>query len=77
MMNFTRGCVAVFVGGVMVASATLAESQGVPQGAPADSSAARGASPPATDAHSRSPHARVRHGDQRYGAARRRGAAGR
>jgi iron(III)-enterobactin esterase len=44
MMNLTRGCVAVFVGGAMVASATLAESQGAPQSAPAT------AAPPAAQA---------------------------
>ena len=40
MMSLTRWRVAVFVGGVVVASAALAESQGVPQGVP----------PPATQA---------------------------
>ena len=44
MMSLTRWRVAVFVGGVLVASAALAESQGVPQGVPPP------AAPPATPA---------------------------
>ena len=44
MMSLTRWRVAVFVGGVLVASAALAESQGVPQGVPPP------AAPPATQA---------------------------
>jgi enterochelin esterase-like enzyme len=44
MMSLTRWRVAVFVGGVVVASAALAESQGVPQGVPPP------AAPPATQA---------------------------
>ena len=47
MMSLTRWRVAVFVGGVLVASATLAESQGAPQRCASDSGAARGASPAA------------------------------
>ena len=43
-MSLTRWRVAVFVGGVLVASAALAESQGVPQGVPPP------AAPPATQA---------------------------
>jgi hypothetical protein len=52
MMSLTGWRVAVFVGGVVVASAALA-------GAACD------ASSPPTDAHSRSTYARVRHRDKR------------
>ena len=54
MMSLTRGCVAVFVGGVLLASATLAESQGAPQGAPA-TAAPPAAQPPRPPTPTRDP----------------------